>query len=87
MADCQTFDLGNLALRGGAALRGAWLACRTYGRLNAVGGFAGQCRAGWGGSRMGESGSGRELRAVDVGGKVGGKGAVRGKGFGQDSVC
>ena len=37
MADYQTFDLGNLALQGGATLRGAWLAYRTYGRLNAAG--------------------------------------------------
>ena len=37
MADYQSFDLGNLALQGGATLRGAWLAYRTYGRLNAAG--------------------------------------------------
>ncbi len=36
MADYEIFDLGNLALRSGATLRGARLAYKTYGRLNAA---------------------------------------------------
>ena len=31
MTDYQTFNLGNLRLQGGATLRGAWLAYKTYG--------------------------------------------------------
>ena len=36
MTDYQIFDLGNLRLQSGATLRGAWLAYKTYGRLNAA---------------------------------------------------
>ena len=36
MTDYQTFDLGNLRLQGGATLRGAWIAYKTYGTLNAA---------------------------------------------------
>ena len=36
MTDYQTFNLGNLRLQGGATLRGAWIAYKTYGTLNAA---------------------------------------------------
>ncbi len=34
MADYQRFELGDFALQGGATLRGAWVAYKTYGRLS-----------------------------------------------------
>ena len=34
MTDYNIFDLGNLRLQGGATLRGAWIAYKTYGTLN-----------------------------------------------------
>ena len=36
MTDYQIFELGNLRLQGGATLRGAWIAYKTYGTLNAA---------------------------------------------------
>lgn len=36
MTDYQIFNLGNLRLQGGATLRGAWIAYKTYGELNAA---------------------------------------------------
>ena len=36
MTDYNIFDLGNLRLQGGATLRGAWIAYKTYGTLNAA---------------------------------------------------
>ena len=36
MLDYQIFDLGNPVLQSGATLRGAWLAYKTYGELNAA---------------------------------------------------
>ena len=36
MTDYNIFELGNLRLQGGATLRGAWIAYKTYGTLNAA---------------------------------------------------
>ena len=36
MTDYSIFNLGNLRLQGGATLRGAWIAYKTYGTLNAA---------------------------------------------------
>ena len=36
MSDYSIFELGNLRLQGGATLRGAWIAYKTYGTLNAA---------------------------------------------------
>ena len=36
MTDYEIFNLGNLRLQSDATLRGAWLAYKTYGELNAA---------------------------------------------------
>jgi homoserine O-acetyltransferase len=36
MSDYEVLELGDIALQSGMTLRGAWLAYKTYGRLNAI---------------------------------------------------